>query len=729
MISPRPTRWLTTLPLVALLFMARAQTPCEPYPGGGSLHLEGIGVAEFAQVTVEGGRERLTLSAGVCVAFEGPTPAVLRADQLRLWRSESWNVTATEVAIELPDLRLTGEGVVLVGEQLLVERATLEGEALAGVASQLALEWKTGEWSAEEVRLATPVGWWDAARAHAVPGGVRFEEAWFSTCDCPPGTAPARIEGVWLEVAFEPFRMTVAAGEWVSPLGRVQLPALLTLNAESWAKWLPQIGITTNGGVTTTWSRRSLAPGVTAAASVASGWPSGDGAVALDLQAAMDERALSVRAREDRLRLQWSERWPLGDDWWLNFGQVLEFADRPARFADTVMQLSRSWQLVSLPAALTEVSGSLNLGVAVTAIESVAATQAGSRLGLASMWRIRAAPLAGVTPWLAIGAGVSAYPQAEATQSWVEVQPGLEWQAGGTRLNLDHRARWVSGGSPFGVAVDGVLPLQQTRFDLRSSHSWDAGGSLDAGLVVVVNSERTRDGDGVRFRVETLAPRLELRSTYAGAALAASFGGELAGWTRSEGSRPARSLSARLRVTATPAWGSLELAVRGDAGKPAVRSLTLAVGAEPTGYRWSVALAADPWRPEPRESLELRSELALTGGEWTVGIAAAWRPWSPEADSVTLRFGVELPWLGAGVAWRPSFEIDVGALVRAESRSQVWRAYGVDLAWATRLGTVDVGIGYRHDQGTSVRLGLSLPSRPVDLLPVLASQGVPLRSR
>jgi len=727
-------RNLRLLAILLLGFVANgvAQRECEPYSGGGTLRIEGIGTAEFAQVTAEGGRERLTLSAGVCVTFEGTTAAVLRAEELELTRGDPWDLRASRVSLELPELRLTGEGMRLAGDRLLFERATLEGEALVGTAVRLEVAWKTGEWSAEEVRFATPVGWWDAARARTVGGEVRFEAVWFSSCDCPPGLAPARIEAAFVEIGLDPLSLTIGEGIWVSSLGRASLPARFRLDPEAWARWLGEIQVTPAGGLSSTWRPRTVAPGVSLGGALASGWPTGDRALALDLQAASDDRTVRLQARDDRLRVDWNDRVPLGDLWFVSIGQRLEFGAWPTNVRDSYLTLSRAWS-GRAPPPLSEVTGRVNLGVAVTATGAAGGTSVGSRATLDSHWLLRGVPVAGTTPRLAAAAGVGLYPEAisdrgvAATQWWGEVRPGLEWRGGGTSVSFDHRGRWVAGASPFGVAVDRLLPLQETNLNLRSRHAW-TDGSLDARLAVAVNWDRDPTGGDVRFRITTLNPTIALSSTLSAGLLRGAIEGELAGWTQTDGSLPKRSLTASLRLDADASWGALGLSVRGEAGKPATRSLTLTVGGQPSEFRWSVALAGDPWALTPLETLRFQGELGLERDDLSAGIAVTWLPWSPESAANGLMVRARLPWIGGAFAVRPSFEVDASGWVRGDDWRSVWRAYGLEFLWETRLGSIEATVEQRQDQGARVRVGVSLPNRPVELKSVLASGGVPLRT-
>lgn len=719
------SRPFAALLLFSLLGLAGAAPLCEPVPGGGSLRVEGLGVAEFTVVVADSGQETFTLTGGVCVTLAG-LAGVLRAESLALSRDEDWSMVGSAVAIVLPDARLEGVSLRLHGDRLVIEDATLETADAAGFAARVELNYVTGEWVAQQVRLATAIGWWDAERATLWNDGIRFEEVWFSTCDCPPADAPARIEGVWLDLTLDPLRLVVGGGVWVSALGRAALPEPLVIDPVAWDRWASQLRITPNGGVGVLWERRSVAPGVTLAGMYASGWPDGRPSVSFDLRGRSGGRAVQLRGRSDRLSVRWSEDIQLPLGWRVDVGQRLEFGRLPTQVRDSWLGLERRWLFGPSTAGSESLEGTLQAWGALTAEGPAGGETLGTRLGVGTSWLLRSGLLAGFQARLGVAVGTTVYPAVGSLQSWVSLTPGLSWQAGGWRLEVEHQARWVAGGSPFSVAVDRLDALQRTQLTLDGRLAWALDGALELQLEAVVDSgSDLRGEDGLRWL--RLDPRLELRTELLAGRLSGSLQGEFAGWLQGP-LLGARSVASSWRLDWAPWWFAVEAQVQGRARQPASGTLVLAVGGDHAPWSWSVAWHQDS-SAEGQSDRQWRGQLEVAGDDWLAGAHVVWQPWADGPSLTSVQLHAQLPWLGDQLAWRPLLELDVVAWLRGDAAGDVWRAYGLEVAWETRLGTLEVGFAQRLEQGVSVHVGLVLPNRPVELERVVATDSFPLRAR
>jgi hypothetical protein len=703
-------------------------SPCTPFAGGGSLRVEGIGAAEFALVTGDSAREELILSGGVCVAFDG-SDAVLRAERLRVWRELEWQLAAEEVSLRFGDVELEGGRLWLAGESLVLEAATLQSAEAAGYADRVTVAWRSGDWGATSVRLATAIGWWDAESASATDEGFRFEQVWFSTCDCPPGEAPARIEGAWLEVILDPLRLRVGGGEWVSGLGRSPLPDPMTIDPAAWDRWAPVLRVSSAGGLSAMWAQRTLVPGVRFRSTLASGWPHGTPSVALDARAQAVGGSIHLEGASDRLRVQWQASHPLTDAWTFALGQRLELGAWPTSVRDSWWRLQGNWD-VPLPWEGARLEGSLALLGALTNEGEGSDALQGVRLGWRSSWMASGPTRSGITPRIGMNFGVSHYPAWGAQQSWVELTPAVVWRWPNGSLTLDHRARWVAGASPFSAAIDGLTPLQQPRAILSVRGTAGPLADLDARLAAAWDIAWDAVGAGWRMRWTTLDPRLQWTLPLGTGTLAAHLEGSLAGWLQGD-SRGARAFEGALRLEQGPLWWEAEFAVAGRANRDATRTLGVALGAEEGEVLWraSLAVEGDLFDPIDRVGAEVRGELSLLHPEWGLAATTHWHPWGEAPSPSKLILAVDFPRFGDRLGWRPALEVDVMAWARREGWAAGWRGYGLDVAWATRLGTLEFGAHQRVGDGWSLSFGVALPDRVVAVAPVLASRDTPLRDR
>jgi hypothetical protein len=677
-------------------------------------------------VTGDSSREELTLAGGVCVSFEG-SDAVLRAEQLQVWRDLDWQIAAEVVTLEFADAQLAGARLWLEGESLVIEEAVLRTAEAAGFAAWVSVAWRTGDWSAEVVRLATRVGWWDAEKVSATENGFRFEQVWFSTCDCPPGEAPARIEGEWLEVMLDPLRLFVGVGECVSGWGRSLLPDPVTIDPEAWNRWTSRLRVTSAGGLSAVWASRTLAPGVRFSSTLASGWPHGDPSVIIDTRAQRTGGSIRLQGASDRLRVQWEESRDLGDRWTLVLGQRLELGAWPSAVRDSWLQLQRDWT-VALPWEGARLAGSLAVLGALTNEGVGSGTVQGVRFEWASHWSASGAPRAGVTPRFEVGFGMNHHPTSGLQQSWVEVVPGLVWRWPNGSLTLDHRARWVAGESPFSAAVDARLPLQQSRAILDLQGSEGLWGDFEARIAATWDLRWDAGSATWGGHWTTLDPRLRLVRPLGAGTLAASLEGSLAGWLQGD-ARGARSFEAALRLDQGSVWWGAEVAVAGRANRDATQTLGVALGGEERERAWQLALSLDGavFDSSRRADAELRAEASLEHATWGVSATTLWQPWGDGPPLSNLILAVEFPWFGDTLAWRPALEVDVVAWTRQAGWVAGWRGYGLDIAWETRLGTLELGARQRHGDGWSLNFGVALPDRVVAVAPVLASRDTPLR--
>jgi hypothetical protein len=116
--------------------------------------------------------------------------------------------------------------------------------------------------------------------------------------------------------------------------------------------------------------------------------------------------------------------------------------------------------------------------------------------------------------------------------------------------------------------------------------------------------------------------------------------------------------------------------------------------------------------PRPGRASSLGATVAWTRADWEFGTRLRLDPSAPDGPWREATVFAALPVATGDWWWRPYLALDVAAWAREEARW--WVGHGLDLAWASDFGVLD--LGYRYDDGIGLRLnvGVRFESRPLD---------------
>jgi len=635
-------------------FAVAVSDACLPVAGGGELTVAGIGRVVFSGLSTDRVRDAASLTGSVCLAFEA-VDGVLRTERLELsGLSTDLVITAADVTLELPGWTLTARSLRSNGAIATLDEVAMEGVEAVARAATVRFDLVVGDVEAVDLRLVTETVWLDARSARFDGRRVWAADAWLTTCDCPPASAPVRLEASTVRLDLVGLQLHLDGGVLSTDFGRWRLPSPLELDESALADLtLPvTLGPDPDGrrGLVLAGREREVAPGVRFTWDAANGQDGRRPDAGARVVATTEGATVDVLAGSERLRVVWRLRRPLTPSWDLEIGQRLEGGDWSTPVRDQHVSLIGAARFDRpLPGvARVEAVGS-------TTVAASAQTLAGSDV-IGSRWGVETRMLAvGVERDLArltveLAGGATGYPAQQAFQAWVSVAPRWVARTGPWRIELAHLSRWVAGASPFGVTLDRRLPAHRTDLTLTASPSaigggWRLASSLTARLDWRADPERS----GRPLGVERLRVRFDAEGPAWGGRLVFEGAADLAGWIDP---RPGRDLDASLVGTWTRRQVELgaRVGVAWAAGTPALRELTL--------------FAAWP----------------LERGDW---------------------------------AWRPYLAFDLASISR--NGAGWWSGHGLDVAWTSCCGTVE--LGYRHDtgRGTSVRAGVTFDVHPVDL--------------
>lgn len=641
---------------------------CVPVEGGAELTVEGLGRAVFAGLSTDRVRDEALLSGGVCVEFNA-IGGVLRSERLTVaGLGDGVSLMAADVVFELDAwtigaelLEADAEGAVLVG-------VTLTSPDAVALAQALHVDLTSGTIVARALRLATETLWVAAEAATLIGQRVALEAVALTTCDCPPADARVRLDARAAELDLVDPAVTLHGADLVIGALRWALRDPWTFDAEDLSLPLPPVSVSEDPegrrGTLVGVAEQAVAPGVRLAWDVGLGDGDRPPDLSLRLAARAGDASVDVTGASDRLRVAWRVARPLGAGWTVAYAQRLEGGawDEPTRDQSVTAAWARAWPAPVAGVARVEVDASTF--AALTAQTRAEGEIVGTRWGGSLRVRATGEAVGGWRPSLEVGAGASAYPAAAAQQTWVSLAPRATVTSGGLRLDVEHLSRWVWGGSPFGVSVDRLGPLH--RSDVRASLAWGGDAS----------GQRADGRDPGRL---TAALRWDWRPDpqrpgHAIGLERLDLGGSLAG----------------------DAWGG-RLGVRADAAlagaidpRPGrTASLGATVTWERDGWEVGTRLRVDPSKPDgPWEEAAVFVALPVTTGDWW------WRPY--------LAFDLA-SWAREGEGW--------------------WVGHGLDLAWRSDFGVLDVG--YRFDEGIGLRLsaGVRFASRPLELERLMPDAG------
>ncbi len=605
--------------LAAIAWGVALADTCAVVPGASEFTIEDVGRVVFEELRTDRAADAVQFGGGVCLEVAGER-ITIRAERLEVRSlSTAPRVTGTTATVRSGPWLLGAEVLEATGQRLRLERATLVGEGLVGLAERLDLVVADGVLRASRVSVATPSLRLDLRSAHFDGTSLEGEDVVLSTCDCPPTEAGVRLEGQVVRYALARGEVEVEHGTLLLEAVRLPLPPLLTLSEALLADLRPPLTLSRD-------ERRGWLLEVVERA-VEGGRVRADLAVG-DTRPPRARAYLSARDGPADVRLVLTSggvdvrvgaSFALGRDAEVRLSQRLTggLAER-VQDAALTLSLGPDRALTAVPAG--------GFGAHATVTAALSAQQFGTRTvatpRLGALARVDAASPDGRLGVLRLRAeaGVSGYAVLPGGQQWLGLTPRWDARFGPARVALSHAYRAVWGTSPFDDEVDAVAARHLSTLQLALRPDGDA---WRAGLEVRYDWRP----DGTRLAPHRGLERLRVdgrwrldapREGAAAATVAATV--ELAGWLD-----PRVDRDAFARVGVDLAWPEalVEFGVEATYAllpdAPGLRSLTLTGSA--------------PIRPEG-SNLELRPYLALdvwptlSGAGWPAvrghGLALLW---------------------------------------------------------------------------------------------------------
>jgi hypothetical protein len=645
--------WATSGMGLALASGGVARDVCVPVDGGAELTVEGLGRAVFAGLSTDRVRNEAQLTGGVCVEFSA-IGGVLRSERLTVsGLGAGVTLTAADVVFELDDWTIAADLLEADVAAAVLVNVTLTSPDAVALADALHVDLTSGSITARSLRLATETLWVVAEGATLDGDLVALEGVGMTTCDCPPADASVRLEARTADLHLVEPSVTLHGAELVVGALRWALRDPWRFDAESLAVLLPPISVVEDPE-----GRRGTLVGV-AEQAVAPGvrfaWDVGigndDRPPDLSLRVAARDGDASVDVTGASDRLRVAWR-----------------VARPLANGWTVAYAQRleggAWDG---PARDQSVTAGWSRGwptpsAAVAQVEAEAST----------FVALTAQSLAGGeivgTRW---GGSLRVHVAGEARAGW---RPALEVAAGTTAYPAEGALQtWVS------AAPRATLTLAGLRLDVEHLSRWVWGASPFGATV------------------DRLGP-LHRSDVRASLTFGADGGGPgrlaaVVRWNwRADPVRPGQAIGLeRLELsgsTSGSAWGG-RLSVRANA--------SLAGVVDPRPGRTSSLGAAAAWSRDDWE-LGARVRLDPTAPGW---------PWREATVSVALPIPAGDWW------WRPYVAVDLASFSREDARW--WVGHGLDLAWTSDFGVLDVGYRYDDGIGLQVNLGVRFESRPLEL--------------
>lgn len=649
------TAWATLATGLALASGGTVPDACVAVDGGAELTVEGLGRAVFAGLSTDRVRDEALLSGGVCVEFSA-IGGVLRSERLTVsGLGDGVALAAADVVFQLDEWTIAADLLEADVAGAVLLGVTLTSPEAVALAEGLRVDLVSGTIAAWALRLVTETLWVVADAATLDGDRVALDGVGLTTCDCPPSDASVRLEARAAELDLALPSVTLHGADLVVGALRWALRDPWSFDAENLSVPLPPISLFEDPegrrGTLVGVAEQAVAPGVRLAWDVGLGSDERPPDLSLRVAARAGDASVDVTGASDRLRVAWRVARPVAPGWTVAYAQRLEGGAWDEPVRD--QSVTAGWSRTwSGPAAGVEaIEVAASTFGALTAQTLAGAEAVGTRLGGSLRIRVGGEATGGWRPALEVAAGATGYPAGGGPQAWVSVAPRATLTVGGVRLDVEHLSRWVWGASPFGVTVDRLGPLH--RSDVRAAVAGDRSES-DLGP-------------------SDLAARVR--------------------WDwRADPLRPGRSIGLeRLDLsgsTSGAAWGG-RLSVRADAG--------LAGAIDPRPGRTSSLGATVAWQ---RDGWELGTRLRLDP------VAPGW-PWREATVFAALPITTGDWW------WRPYLAVDLASFAREPAHW--WVGHGLDLAWTSDFGVLD--LGYRYDDGIGLRLnvGVRFESRPLEL--------------
>lgn len=647
--------WLACGTGLALAADGGGSEGCVPVAGGAELTVEGLGRAVFAGLSTDRVRDEALLSGGVCVEFSA-IGGVLRSERLTIsGLGDGVALAAADVVFELDAWTIAAELLEADEDGAVLVGVGLQSPEAVALAAGVRVDLVSGTIAAHDLRLATATLWVVADEATLDGERVALQRVALTTCDCAPAEASVRLEARAAELDLVVPEVTLHGAELVVGALRWALRDPWSFDAANLALPLPPIAVFEDPdgrrGTLVGVTEQPVAPGVRLAWDVGLG----DDARPPDASLRLTARAADADGGEARV-------------------DVVGASDRMRVAWRVARPLAEGWAL----AYAQRLEGG--------------AWDEPVRDQHVSVGRTRAwpTPVAGVAE-AAVDAEafVALTAQTLAGDELVGTRLGGSWRlrlggepAGGWRPDLEVAAgatAYPAGGGPqawVSVAPRATLTTGGLRLDLGHLSRWVWGASpFGASLDRLATVHRSDLGG-------SWAPAVgEARVTLA------------ARWDwRPDADRPGRAVGLeRLDLSASTsgaAWSG-RLSVRVDAA--------LAGVVDPRPGRTASVGGVVTWA---RDDWELGARVRVDPA------APAW-PWS-EATVFAAAPVTTGDW-----SWRPYLAVDLASWARGQARW--WVGHGLELAWRSDFGVLD--LGYRYDDGIGLRLdvGVRFESRPLEL--------------
>jgi hypothetical protein len=642
---PRLLRWLVALALsLGAAGPAVAEAECMPVDGGGALTVAGVGRVVFGELTTDRVRDAATFGGGVCLVVEG-IEMTFRTQRLDVASfGDQPRLSAGDVRVSVPGWELEAATLRTANGSAELFDVVIVGSDGVGRATSIELDLTTGRVTAHDLRLLTATLRLDAVSATLLGSILEAESPQLSTCDCPPELAPVKLDARTAHVDLEAERVTLFGGAVVAGDVRWPLADPTSLDQATLASWRLPIALGPDPEGERGWLLRGLEREVATATRwswlVASGGDVRPAAGAVRVDAGAPGASLALDAGSESLSLDLALVAPVVAGVTVSARQRFEGGrvDDPVR--DTAVRTA--WA-TTLTGDAVSVVGGIGGTLALTGQTLDGIDVAGPRLGVDGHVHVTRSADAALSPSLRLDAGASRYPWAARSQVWFGTAPRLEAAWGGARIDLRHRARWVSGSSPFGERVDRVTPLQ--RSDVHGTWSFDLDDGWRAAASLTARYDWTADPlrPGLAVGTERFTTGVRVWGDVGDGVLTAELD---VAWAGLVDPRPERDASATARVAWTD--GDVEVGVRSRFG-----------WAEDTGWRDVTVFGAVPlqgedaaWRWRPYLAVDL---LAFAGGSgpwlrghgldllWTSCCAVLDVGYRVDDGEATTRFAVSLP--------------------------------------------------------------------------------------
>jgi hypothetical protein len=471
------------LAAAALWSQGAAAAACVSVPGATELTIEQLGTVIFQELTTDRAQGLVTFGGGVCLELGGVEVRVEAETMVVRTPAGATQVEAVGAVIYAEGWRLGAARFEFDSVTVRLTDVTLEGSGVVGLARSMELDLASGGMVAHTLEVLTPSVRLRAETGTFVDGDLLVvADVVASTCDCPPATAPMRVEGRRARLALRAGVLEVDEGVLVLEPLRLHLPAVLRLTEDS----LASLEVPLSLGVVSEGARGWVLGlverndgGARVGGDVAFG-RAADPRWSVALEAEEGASSVRVEARDGALTIASTHRVPLSSGLALVLAQRSEGGVVARRLQDASATLAwgASGRAPGSGAAV-DARASLEFAASAQHLGGVDVAHARAR-GVASLGVSAPASPAGQAS-VRITAGATRYLGDEARQTWLAIEPHWRRTAGPLTVDVRHVWRTVDGASPFDARIDAVAraSLTTVRLTLRAGDAWRTSSALD----------------------------------------------------------------------------------------------------------------------------------------------------------------------------------------------------------------------------------------------------------